>query len=112
MCIECHMNLSNADIFNQLNTNNHNFDKYNETSINHLIIIALGFNGIKNKLLALKHLNNYKNWCYHQLQNCDENHEYINNMLNLSKYSLYSIICIDIFAIITLLISVISFILY
>ena len=45
MGLKCHLKLSDNDIL-QLQ-NNHDFIKWNSTSISHLIMSSSGFNGIK-----------------------------------------------------------------
>ena len=46
MCIQCHMNLSDEELLEQLsNITYQDMDELNETSIFHFIIAASGFNG-------------------------------------------------------------------
>ena len=46
MCIQCHMNLSDEELLEQLSEITYqDMDNLNETSISHFIIAASGFNG-------------------------------------------------------------------
>lgn len=61
MCFECHLNLSDNFILQSLQ-DNHDFIKWNSTSINHLIMSSSGFNGSKNRYLSLNLLIKYYAW--------------------------------------------------
>ena len=65
MCIRCHSNLSDDYVYNDLyNTlhNNPNYEIFNSTSISHLHIAALNYNGEKVKKIAIELLENFSNW--------------------------------------------------
>jgi len=61
MCFLCHKKLSNETITNQLLDMLiiKNFNEWNTTTINHLIIISSGINGNNNKKIAIILLNQY-----------------------------------------------------
>ena len=56
MCFQCHLRISDDEIYNQLTniTNKYDFDQWNTTSVNHMLFICLGYNGSSNKDLGIK----------------------------------------------------------
>jgi hypothetical protein len=61
MCFKCHSGLSNENINQQLKIiiKNRNYNNFNTTSIEHLFIIASGYNNEINQQLALYILNDF-----------------------------------------------------
>ena len=66
MCFLCHQNLDNETLIEQLNTPN-KFEEWNTTSLSHLFIMALGYNGKEIKELALKNLDEFMVWYNSQM---------------------------------------------
>jgi hypothetical protein len=61
MCWKCHQGLSNKIIHEQLTEalNNPMFERWNECSVSHLLIVESGYNGEENKALATTMLDRY-----------------------------------------------------
>ena len=61
MCWKCHQFISNEDINQQIKEGleKKDFNYYNTTSINHIIIVASGYNGDENKQLAIQLLEEF-----------------------------------------------------
>nr|QIQ08602.1 hypothetical protein [Dikerogammarus haemobaphes virus 1] len=68
MCISCHEKLSDSLIKQQLDAvlKRPQYQKWNECSVSHLLIIQTGCNGEENKLKAIKLLDGYRKY---RLQN-------------------------------------------
>lgn len=64
MCLQCHKNLSDANILAQMQDRlvNPKFEQFNDTSISHIIITYWGVNGDEASGLAKKVLDNYIVW--------------------------------------------------
>ena len=63
MCLQCHLNLSSNDIYNQLkNLKEEDFQYINDTSISHFLIASTGFNGIKVREIAIQVIEKYIEW--------------------------------------------------
>ena len=63
MCIKCHSQLQESEILGQLShISEKDFINFNQTSINHLVIMALGYNTDKIKKLSIDILRQYIKW--------------------------------------------------
>lgn len=64
MCLNCHQFMCDDDILQQLEEaiTNNQFDRWNTTSIGHMLLVASGFNGAKCRNLALTILNQFIKW--------------------------------------------------
>jgi len=64
MCKSCHSGLSDESVISQLQTavNNPKFEVWNETSISHMYIAAVGANGPTAQKLAKQLLDRYVQW--------------------------------------------------
>jgi hypothetical protein len=64
MCYQCHQGLSDATVLNQMKEclTKPNFAVWNETSVNHFIIIMLGYNGNESAQIATQIFKNYLQW--------------------------------------------------
>ena len=63
MCIKCHIQLQELDILDQLSKiSEKDFITFNQTSINHLIIMSSGYNTDKIKNIAVDILQKYIKW--------------------------------------------------
>jgi|SaaInlStandDraft_2_1057019.scaffolds.fasta_scaffold330581_2 hypothetical protein len=63
MCLQCHLNLSSNDLYNQLkNLKEEDFQYVNDTSISHFLISSTGFNGIKVREIAIQVIEKYIEW--------------------------------------------------
>jgi hypothetical protein len=64
MCKRCHDALSDDEVGQQLieEINHPNFERWNETSMNHLTITMSGANGPQNAKLAFQLYDQYNSW--------------------------------------------------
>ena len=62
MCIQCHSNLSDQMVWDQIKAGSKYYHLYNFTSISHILITYGGYNGGEVKKKAEILLKNYINW--------------------------------------------------
>lgn len=87
MCFQCHVKISDEQIINSFTKDEMEFDKWNTTSISHIIIAGSGYNGKKAKKLAINILNDYLIWNSNQEKKIISDKD-LNNSLNyIKKYS-------------------------
>lgn len=64
MCWKCHQKLSNEEVLEQLSRPDRDFQKWNGTSLGHVLIAASGHNGEEVKKVAKDVLRNYFTWLW------------------------------------------------
>lgn len=64
MCLHCHQQLTNEEVLRQMQGTlvDPKFNEWNETSINHLIITMLGYNGKECAAIAKEISENFLQW--------------------------------------------------
>ncbi|MFW9928858.1 MAG: hypothetical protein ACFFD1_05680 [Candidatus Thorarchaeota archaeon] len=63
MCLLCHINLSDIEIFEQINSSTlEEFKLWNSTSLNHMLIASSGYNGDEVRNIAIRVLSEYFDW--------------------------------------------------
>lgn len=63
MCLYCYINLSDVEIFEQINSStSEEFKLWNSCSLNHMLIASSGYNGDEVRNIAIRVLSEYFNW--------------------------------------------------
>ena len=72
MCILCHQALTDEQVLEQINSKDEKFEMWNDTSISHLCIAYIGFNGVECSNAAKKKLEEYIEWAQTKPDSPDE----------------------------------------
>ena len=62
MCFRCHQEFTDEQILEQISSDKNSFELWNETSMSHLYIAYMGFNGRECSDIARKKLDSYIEW--------------------------------------------------
>lgn len=72
MCILCHQALTDKQILEQISSADEKFEMWNNTSVSHLCIAYIGFNGVECSNAAKKKLEEYIEWAQAKPDSPDE----------------------------------------